>query len=241
MGLFSRLSRMIKANINALLDAAEDPEKTLNQIIADMKDSYREAKEQVAQSMVDQKKMERRVADARADAARWREKAQLALSRGDENLAKQALVRHKTSNDLAEACSKELEKQKSAVSQLRAALDAMEKKIESAKAQRSVLLTRKKVVETTRQITQAATDIKIPNSFSEFDRIAEKIEEMEIKAGVMLELSEDKLKTKLEETEVDHETMLIEDELAKLKREMGLIEDKSKENKDDKGPDDPSS
>jgi len=238
MGLFSRLSRMIKANINALLDAAEDPEKTLNQIIADMKDSYKEAKDQVAQSMVDEKKMERRVAESRAEAARWREKAQLALSRGDENLAKQALVRHKTSNELADACGKELDKQKAAVTQLRSALEAMEKKIESAKAQRSVLLTRKKVVETTRQITQAASDIKIPNSFSEFDRIAEKIEDMEIKAGVMLELSEDKLKSKLDLVEVDHEALLIEDELSKLKREMGLLEDKSKENKD---PDDSSS
>ncbi|MBI4861216.1 MAG: PspA/IM30 family protein [Candidatus Riflebacteria bacterium] len=234
MGVFSRLSRMIKANINALLDAAEDPEKTLNQIIADMKEGQREAKEQVAQAMVDEKKMERRVTETRTEAARWREKAQLALQRGDENLAKQALVRHKASNEMAEAYGKELEKQKAAVAQLRQALELMEKKIESAKAQRAVLLTRKKVAETTRQISQTASDMKIPTSFAEFDRIAEKIEDMEIKAGVMLELSEDKLKSKLDEAEVDRDTLLIDDELSKLKAEMGLLEDKSGEKDKDK-------
>ena len=234
MGLFSRLSRMIKANINSLLDAAEDPEKTLNQIITDMRDSHREAKEQVASSMVDEKKMERRVAEANADAARWHEKARMALAKGDENLAKQALLRHKTAKELAETCGKELEKQKLAVGQLRDALQAMEKKIESAKSQRAVLLTRKKVAETTSKISQTASDLKIPNSFQDFDRIAEKIEEMEIKAGVMMELSGDKLQSKLDEVETDHETLMIEDELAKMKREMGLIEDKSHENTDKK-------
>jgi phage shock protein A len=133
---------------------------------------------------------------------------------------------------MADAYGKELEKQKAAVIQLKQALEAMEKKIESAKRQKAVLLTRKKVAETTAQISQTAADMKIPTSFGEFDRIAEKIEDMEIKAGVMLELSGDKLKEKLDASEVDHEHLLIEDELSKLKREMGLLEDKSGENKD---------
>jgi phage shock protein A len=178
--------------------------------------------------------MERRVAEANADAGRWHEKARAALAKGDEALAKQALLRHKTSKEMAETCSKELEKQKVAVGQLRQALEAMDKKIENAKAQRAVLLTKKKVAETTRQISRAAGDMKIPSSFSEFDRIAEKIEDMEIKAGVEMELSGDKLQSKIEEAEADHEMLLIEDELSKMKREMGLLEDKSSENKDKK-------
>lgn len=232
MGVFSRLSRMIKANVNALLDAAEDPEKTLNQLISDMKEGHREAKEQVAQAMVDEKKMERRVLESKADGQRWREKAQMALTKGDENLAKQALLRAKSSNEMADAYGKELEKQKAAVGQLKAALEAMDKKIESAKRQKAVLITRKKVAETTRQISATAADMKIPSSFGEFERIAEKIEDMEIKANVEMELNGDKLKDKLEAAEVDHEHLLIEDELSKLKREMGLLEDKSGENKD---------
>jgi phage shock protein A len=223
---------MIKANINALLDAAEDPEKTLNQLIADMKEGHREAKEQVAQAMVDEKKMERRVAESRAEATRWREKAQVALTRGDENLAKQALLRHKSAGEMADAYGKELEKQKTAVSQLKQALEIMDKKIEQAKSQKAVLLTRKKVAETTRQIAETQSDMKIPGSFAEFERIAEKIEDMEIKSNVMLELNSDKLKSKLDAQEVDTDMLLIEDELAKMKREMGLLEDKSAENRD---------
>ena len=149
-----------------------------------------------------------------------------------ENLAKQALLRAKSSNEMADAYGKELEKQKAAVAQLKAALDAMDKKIESAKRQKAVLITRKKVAETTRQISATAADMKIPSSFGEFERIAEKIEDMEIKANVEMELSGDKLKDKLDAAEVDHEHLLIEDELSKLKREMGLLEDKSGENKD---------
>ena len=200
MGVFSRLSRMIKANVNALLDAAEDPEKTLNQLISDMKEGHREAKEQVAQAMVDEKKMERRVLESTAEGKKWREKAQMALTKGDENLAKQALLRAKSSNEMADAYGKELEKQKAAVAQLKAALDAMDKKIESAKRQKAVLITRKKVAETTRAISATAADMKIPSSFGEFERIAEKIEDMEIKANVEMELSGHKLKEKLEAT-----------------------------------------
>jgi phage shock protein A len=232
MGVFSRLSRMIKSNINALLDAAEDPEKTLNQLITDMKEGHREAKEQVAQAMVDERKMEKRVLEAKTEAANWRTKAQMALQKGDENLAKQALLRAKSATEMADAYGKELEKQKAAVLQLKTALEAMDKKIEGAKRQKAVLLTRKKVAETTRQISATANDMKIPSSFGEFDRIAEKIEDMEMKASVELELSGDKLKDKLEASEVDHEQLLIEDELAKMKREMGLLEDKSGEKKD---------
>jgi phage shock protein A len=232
MGVFSRLSRMIKANVNALLDAAEDPEKTLNQLISDMKEGHREAKEQVAQAMVDEKKMERRVGEAKLEGQKWREKAQMALTKGDENLAKQALLRAKSANEMGEAYGKELEKQKAAVAQLKAALEAMDKKIESAKRQKAVLVTRKKVAETTSKISATAGNLNIPSSFGEFERIAEKIEDMEIKANVEMELSGDKLKDKLEAAEVDHEHLLIEDELSKLKREMGLLEDKSGEKKD---------
>lgn len=225
------MARMIKSNVNALLDAAEDPEKTLNQIIDDMREGFREAKEQVARAMVEEKKMERRYTESRLEAARWREKAQMALQKGDENLAKQALVRFKSSNEVADTYEKEHAKQKDAVGKLKQALEAMEKKIGAAKRQKDALITKKRVADTTALISKVADDIRIPNSFGEFDRIAEKIEDMEIKAGVMAELSTDKLDAKLVDAEIDHETLLIDDELSKLKREMGLLEDKSHENK----------
>jgi len=227
MGIFSRFSRMIKANVNALLDAAEDPEKTLNQIIVDMQEARRDVKEQVAKAMVDERKLDRKMKETRAESGKWREKAQVALTKGNEDLAKQALVRYKTCNESADLYEKQVESQRKAVKDLKLALDKMEQKIEDAKRKRHHLLTRKKVAETTAALSQTAGNLKIPNSFGEFDRIAEKIEEMEIKAGVMAELSGDKLRDELDQVDVDHEQLLIEDELAKLKSEMGLIEDKS--------------
>lgn len=231
MGIFSRFSRMIKANVNALLDAAEDPEKTLNQIIVDMQDAKREVKEQVAQAMVEEKKQDRKAKETRLEAAKWREKAQASLAKGNESLAKECLVRHKSANEEADLYEKQIEAQRKAVKDLKAALDSMEKKIEDAKRKRQYLLTRKKVAETNAQLSATADNLKIPNSFGEFDRIAEKIEEMEIKAGVMAELSGDKLRGELDKVEVDHEQLLIDDELSKLKAEMGLLEDKSAETK----------
>jgi len=231
MGFFKRLSRIFKSNINAVLDAAEDPEKSLEQIIKEMKANYREAKNQVAAAMVDEKKMKRNHARALDDAKKWMKKAQMAVQKGNDELAKSALGKAKTSKQLVLEYQKQVEQQSRAVANLRAALAGLEKKIEEAKRKRQVLVAKKRTVEATQTIHKTVSSLKVDTgSFDDFERLAERIEEMEDKANVMLEISENNLDEKFTRMEMDDE---LDDELKMLKLEMGVgpapkqLEDKS--------------
>src|SRR5688500_2634679 len=94
MGIFDRLSTLIKSNINDLITSAEDPEKMLNQIIVDMRDQLVRAKQQVATAIADEKRLRDQTDAEIRQAQDWEQKAMLALQAGKEDLAKQALVRH---------------------------------------------------------------------------------------------------------------------------------------------------
>ena len=232
MGFFKRLSRIFKSNINAVLDAAEDPEKSLDQIIKEKQLNYKEAKNQVASAMVDEKKMRRSLAKAEDDTKKWMQKAQLAVQRGNDDLAKSALGKAKTSKQLVVEYSKQVEVQARAVSNLRDALAGLEKKIEEAKRKRQVLVAKKRTVEATKTIHKTVSSLKVDSgAFDDFERLADRIEEMEDKANVMLEISENNLDEKFVRMELDDE---LEDELNTLKLEMGVdsapkqLEDKSK-------------
>lgn len=219
MGLFARIGRMIRSNVNAMLDAAENPEKTLEQLIKDMQDNYRQAKEQVAQAMVDQRRIEKKVTELKDEATGWKSKATLAVTRGDDGLAKAALLRYKTNMDLVTQYEKEQERQHQAVESLKAGLTSLEMKIEDAKRKKKVLLTQKRIAETKMQLSTTVNEVKETDAFAEFDRIATKIEDMELKSGVMLELSGEPAKDEIKLLEATSDVDL---ELEKLKAEMGV-------------------
>lgn len=223
MGFFKRLSRLIKSNVNAVLDAAEDPEKSLEQLIREMEQNYKQAKDQVASAMVDEKRMRRNLEKAQAEAVAWKNKAQMAVKKGDDNLAKQALAKAKTGMQLAAEYEKQASQQGVAVSNLKLALDGLEKKIQEAKRKRQVLVAKKRTVEATQTIHRTVDSIKVDtDSFNEFERLASRIEEMEDKAHVMLEMSTSNLEDKFSKLEVEDE---LDGELESLKLEMGLGSD----------------
>lgn len=220
MGFFKRLSRIFKSNINAVLDAAEDPEKSLEQLIKEMRSNYAEAKNQVAGAMVDEKKMKRNLQKAEEDCKLWMQKAQMAVQRGNDQLAKEALGKVKTSKSLVMEYSKQVEQQSRAVQNLRDALAGLEKKIDQAKRKQQILVAKKRTVEATKTIHKTVSSLKLDTgSFDEFDRLAERIEEMEDKANVMLEIGEVNLEEKFIRMEMDDD---LEDDLHMLKLEMGM-------------------
>jgi phage shock protein A len=225
VGVFSRLGRIIKSNLNSILDAAEDPEKSINQLIVEMRSNQKEAKEQVAQAMVDCKKLQRKLGEAQQAAVKWKEKAKVALKRGDDKLAKEALARAKSEAEMAKEYEKSAEAQKRAVENLKVlkvALKALDKRIEEAKRKKHVLLARKKTAEATQSIGSTVSSINVDtDAFAEFDRLAEKIEDMEVKANIQIEMGADMLEAKFEEEDLRDE---LDDELDSLKLEMGLIE-----------------
>jgi phage shock protein A len=224
MGIFSRLAQLIKSNINDLISKSEDPEKMLNQVVLDMNNQLVEAKKQVAQSIADEKRLAKQAEQELAQSAEWERRAMMALRAGNEELAKEALNRKKEHDQLAQTFKDQWQKQKAAVDRLKQALRMLNDKIEEAKRKKNVLIARKKRAEAQKAIQETMSGLKDQSAFETFDRMAQKIDQIEAEAEAGEELAEeytgDVLAQKFATLE---KTSGADDELAALKRKMGLL------------------
>ena len=230
MWILDRIRTVLKANINALISKAEDPEKMLNQLIMDMNEQLLEAKKQVAMAIADEKKLERQALENRSQAEDWEKKAMLAVKAGKDDLAKEALVRKQEYDGYAGSFQKEFDSQHAAVEQLKDALRQLQAKIEEASRKKNLLVARAKRAEAQKQIQQTMGSLSANSSFDTFDRMAQKVDQVEAEAEAMKELgevtSDQKLEDKFKELESSDQSSdkLLED----LKAKMGQIEDKDK-------------
>jgi len=226
MGIFGRLAQLLKSNLNDLINRSEDPEKMLNQVIIDMNQQLIEAKKQVAVAIADEKRLGKQAANEKSVADEWERKAMMAIRAGDDALAKEALTRKKEHDALASQFHDQWEKQKAATEQLKAALRALNNKIEEAKRKKNVLIARKRRAEAMKSIQETMGGLKDTSAFETFDRMAEKVDQLEAEAEAGAELSEeysgDVLKDKFANLEA---TAGADMELEELKRKMGLIEE----------------
>lgn len=226
MGFFGRLATLIKSNLNDLISRSEDPEKMLNQVILDMNTQLVEAKKLVAVAIADEKRLQKQFDNESAVAAEWERKAMMAIRAGDDELAKEALMRKKEHDGHAAQLGEQWEKQKKATDQLKTALRALNHKIEEAKRKKNVLIARKRRAEAMKSIQETMSGLSDTSAFDTFDRMAEQIDQIEAEAEAGAELSEeysgDVLKHKFAKLEA---TAGADGELEDLKRKMGLIED----------------
>src|SRR5919108_704338 len=144
MGILDRVSTILRANINALLDQAEDPEKTLDQLIRDMADAIGQARGQVAEMIAQEKLLEADMERNLNLARGWSEKAELAISRGADDLAKEALRRKLDYERNAHAYTSQLQSQQEVVAKLKHDLQQLERKYESAVRNREALIARRR-------------------------------------------------------------------------------------------------
>jgi len=230
MGILDRIRTVLKANINALISKAEDPEKMLNQLIMDMDEQLLEAKKTVAMSIADEKKLERQALENKAQGEDWEKKAMLAVKAGKDDLAKEALLRKQEYDGYAASFQKEFESQHASVEQLKDALRQLQSKIEEASRKKNLLIARAKRAQAQKQIQQTMGSLSANSSFDTFDRMAQKVDQVEAEAEAMKELGEvtadQKLEDKFKELESSDSSSdkLLED----LKAKMGQIEDKEK-------------
>jgi phage shock protein A len=230
MGILDRIRTVLKSNINALISKAEDPEKMLNQLIMDMNEQLLEAKKQVALSIADEKKLERQALENKAQGEDWEKKAMLAVKAGKDDLAKEALVRKQEYDGYAASFQKEYESQHASVEQLKDALRQLQSKIEEASRKKNLLIARAKRAEAQKQIQQTMGSLSGGSSFDTFDRMAQKVDQIEAEAEAMKELGEVTADQKLEDKFKELESsgagadQLLED----LKSKMGQIENKEK-------------
>lgn len=224
MGFFGRLATLIKSNLNDLISKSEDPEKMLNQVIVDMNQQLVEAKKQVAVAIADEKRLQKQYGTEKATLEEWHKKAMLAVRAGDDELAKEALLRKKEHENLAKAFEDQWRKQQLAVNQLKTALRALNNKIEEAKRKKNVLIARKRRAEAMKQIQETMSGLSDNSAFETFDRMSEKIDQIEAEVEARSELSEeysgDVLRSRFAKLE---QTAGADSDLEALKREMGLV------------------
>ncbi|WP_338430170.1 PspA/IM30 family protein [Synechococcus elongatus] len=217
MGLFDRISRVVRANMNDLVSKAEDPEKILEQALMDMQEDLIQLRQAVATAIAGQKRIEQQMNQAQTQATSWQQRAQLALQKGQEDLARQALSRKKTFSETALALKTQLDQQAGQVDTLKRNLVALEGKIAEAKTKKDMLKARAQAAKAQEQLQGAVGRLGTNSSMAAFERMEEKVLQMEAKAQATAELAGTNLESQFAALEAGGD---VEDELAAMKAQL---------------------
>jgi len=217
MPIFEKIKRIIKSNLDDILDRAEEPEKMLEQIILDMQQELKEAKIQVASAIRDQHKLEGQYTENLEIANKWEERAIAFVSNGDDLRAKEALKRKRSFSELAGSFKEQLEAQRASVDVLKQGLANLESKIEEARRQKALLLARKRRAEAQKTISERMAGLSGSRANGIFDRIQSKIEDAEAKAQAAEEVQALNLEAQFAALDGEND---IDNELAELKEKL---------------------
>lgn len=215
MGMFSRMTDIVQANINALLDKAEDPQKMIRLIVQEMEETLVEVRTVAARSLADKKELLRNIDKFQAKADGWQNKAQLAMEKDREDLARAALTeKHQAQNKVAEL-ETQLEVVEDAIAKLQQDTGLLQAKMSEAKAKQKALDVRQQHASVRLQAKSKQQAEKIDNVMVKFDQYERRIDDLEaqIEAYDMVESGKD-LASQFEQLEADEK---IEQELKALK------------------------
>jgi phage shock protein A len=217
MGLFDRISRVVRANINDVVSKAEDPEKILEQSIIDMQEDLVQLRQAVAQAIATQKRTEQQYQKANTEANNWQSRAQLALQKGDESLAREALLRKKANGDTAATLKTQLDQQSGQVENFKRNLIALESKISEAKTKKDMLKARISAAKANEQLQSAVGRLGTSSSMGAFERMEEKVLMMEARSQSAAELAGADLESQFALLESGTD---VDDELAAMKAQL---------------------
>lgn len=217
MGLFDRIKRVVSANLNDLVNKAEDPEKMLEQAILEMQEDLVQLRQGVAQAIAAQKRTEKQYNDAQNEINKWQRNAQLALQKGDENLARQALERKKTFSESSVALKASLDQQVVQVESLKRNLTQLESKISEAKTKKEMLKARITSAKAQEQLQGMVQGMNTNSAMAAFERMEEKVLMQEARAQSAAELASADLETQFAALESSSD---VDDELAALKASL---------------------
>jgi phage shock protein A len=217
MGLFDRISRVIRSNLNDMVSKAEDPEKMLEQSILEMQEDLVQLRQSVAQAIATQKRTEQQYNHAQNEVNEWLRRAQLALQKGDESLAKQALERKKTFSETANTLKGTVDQQVGQIDTLKRSLIALESKISEAKTKKDMLKARISAAKAQEQLQNTVGRLGSNNALAAFERMEEKVMLQEARAQSAAELVGNDLESQFALLEAGSD---VDDELAALKAQM---------------------
>ena len=217
MGVFSRLSDIVNSNITALLDRAEDPEKILRMIIQEMEDTLVEVRSSTARLIADQKEVRRKRADFEARAAKWAEKAELAVSKGRDDLAKGALGAKRKAAEMIGILDDELAEIDRSLDKANQDLAQLQAKLKEAKAKQRSLDMRRKSAKGRLRVQQQLHDGRLEDAMARFEHYERRLDELEADAEVLSMGQPKTLTEQFEELEAED---AVEMELARIKERL---------------------
>ncbi|KYC42584.1 hypothetical protein WA1_19000 [Scytonema hofmannii PCC 7110] len=207
------------AGFNQLLQQDADPEKLLEQAILEMQEDLVQQRQGVSQAVAAQKRTEKQYNDAQNEVNKWHRNAQLALQKGDETLARQALERKKIFNESSGALKASLEQQTTQVESLKRNLIQLESKISEAKTKKEMLKARVTAAKAQEQLQGMVRGMNTSSAMAAFERMEEKVLMQEARAQSAAELAGADLEARFAELEPSVD---VDDELAALKAQMTL-------------------
>jgi phage shock protein A len=179
MGIFTRFSDIVNSNINAILDKAEDPEKIVRLMIQEMEDTLVEVRSAAARSIADKKDLNRKLAHLEREQSDWDGKAELALRKGREDLAKAALVEKSRASSAAEIIRSDYAAVDEGLTKLNEDISRLESKLEDAKTRQKALLARHKTANSRLAARKKIHDYKIDDAMIRFEQYTRRIDDVE--------------------------------------------------------------
>ncbi len=221
MGIFSRISDIFKSNVNDALDKAEDPEKMLKQMIIEMEESVNKATLAVANSIANEKSLERKLEKARLEMNDWEKKAVQALQANREDLARAALEKKNIAVKNVADLEPIYQTAKVTADKMRQQLNSLKAKLDEARSRQSTLIARSQAAKAQKQIAQSFSGVG-SDAFSKFDKYEGKIEQLESQAEAFDTLAGEN--TKLEdEFKMLNTSASVDGDLLALKAKMGML------------------
>ncbi|MDZ8106276.1 MAG: PspA/IM30 family protein [Nostoc sp. DedQUE12a] len=214
MELIKRILRVIRANLNSLIGSAEDPEKILEQTVMEMQENLVRLRQGVAQAIATQKRTERQAAAAQSQGEEWYRRAQLALRQGNEVLAREALTKRQAYKETTKALSNQIEQQNEIVARLKKDMRSLELKIGEAKTKKDMYIARARSAEASYRLQEMLDGVSATSSLNAFERMEEKVLQIEAKSEAIAQLSSDDLETQFASLE---STNNVDAELAAMK------------------------
>ncbi|GAA5218927.1 phage shock protein PspA [Corallincola platygyrae] len=227
MGIFSRFSDIVNANINSLLDRAEDPEKMVRLIIQEMEDTLVEVRSNSARVIAEKKDLERRIDRLRSDANDWQARAELALSKDREDLAKGALIEKQKVSDVITAVETDLQQHDEQLNRLKDEISQLQEKLKDAKARQQSILLRRETVSSRLEVKKQLDSGKVQDAMMRFEQYERKIDnlEAEVESYDLAEKAQRSLSDQFAELEAEEK---VNSELEALKQKLNA------DNKSDK-------
>lgn len=215
--MLSRIRDLVSANLNTMLDRAEDPEKMVNEYIRQLTTNLNEAKISVASAMADETKLHSKMVEFQAQSDQWQMKAQAALRASDEELARQALARKLQAQKLADGYKQQFEAQDAQVEELQDALIKLESRIAESRAKRELIIAKQNRAQTQEAIQRTVRGLGNINAMDKLSQLEERVDDRLNQADAMAKLDRGTLEARFEDLEQDQ---ALDSELEALKRSM---------------------